>query len=568
MKRFALSVLLLVSISASPCFGQKRQITYREYLDKVHGGWLGKIAGLALGVPKEFAEPWPPSDGDYFAEVPTHFSDQYSGDDLYFPLLAQICLQKYGTHPTYEQYMTEWKNQLFTARVWGANSIAMEHYFAGVMPPKTGYPGWNGGHDIDAQIGFDTIGWVAPGLVNTAARMADHPAHIMTWGDGADGAVFIAAALSESPFSSDIEHIIRTGQSVLPAKSAYREMIDDVIRWHKEQPDWRVTRQWLARKYNRNLDPNDISAVVNGGAVLIGLLYGDKNFGKTVSIAMRCRWDSDCNAATAGGVLGTVLGASGIDPRWSMIFHDTYENYCLRGLPRWIRISDIARDTAAIGETVIRENGGEISGTGPDRILVTPVQKPEMLTRQEVYSEELIARNETEMREYYRRKLASVTETWDRSWQMTMASFENPPQMLPDYMGRKHVLKAQPSQKWGVILECTVTLPAGKHTYLKVGVAHHPTIANEQTGFPEIGAWKLDVLVDGQRVGGYSVSTQGGLVVWEDPQFDLTPYAGRSVKLTLVGNHDMKYTEFYMASQTTYWSGIELITLDQPESWR
>jgi hypothetical protein len=29
-----------------------RQITYRTYFDKVYGGWLGKISGLALGVPK------------------------------------------------------------------------------------------------------------------------------------------------------------------------------------------------------------------------------------------------------------------------------------------------------------------------------------------------------------------------------------------------------------------------------------------------------------------------------------------------------------------------------------
>jgi hypothetical protein len=48
--------------------------------------------------------PWPPPHVDDFAEVPDHFSDLYSGDDLYSSLLLQICLQKYGTHPTYAQY--------------------------------------------------------------------------------------------------------------------------------------------------------------------------------------------------------------------------------------------------------------------------------------------------------------------------------------------------------------------------------------------------------------------------------------------------------------------------------
>ncbi len=230
MRRILCSILLFASI---PCAAQTRTITRAEYLDKVHGGWLGKIAGLTLGVPKEFAEPWPPSESAYFAEVPDHFSDLYSGDDLYFPLLAQVWLKKYGLHPTQEQYMTEWKNQLFTARVWGANSIALEHWFAGVRPPQTGYPGWNGGHDIDAQIGLDPLGWVAPGLINTSARMTDDAAHLMTWGDGADGAGFVNAMLAEAFFSDDIEKTVRAAQAVLPRVSAYRDMIDDVLRWHK-----------------------------------------------------------------------------------------------------------------------------------------------------------------------------------------------------------------------------------------------------------------------------------------------------------------------------------------------
>lgn len=168
MRQHRLLAICLIAI-VWPVFGQPgqmRTLSYRDYLDKVHGGWIGKIAGLTLGVPKEFAEPWPPSSGDYFAEIPDHFSDLYSGDDLYFPLLAQICLKKYGTRATQEQMLNEWRAQLFTGRVWGANAIALEHFFAGIRPPWTGVPGYNGGHDIDAQIGFDSMGWIAPGLIN------------------------------------------------------------------------------------------------------------------------------------------------------------------------------------------------------------------------------------------------------------------------------------------------------------------------------------------------------------------------------------------------------------------
>jgi len=567
--RKRLMILCLLIMQAFPfCLaGEMRTLKYREYFDKAYGGWLGKISGLTLGVPKEFAMPWPPPQVDYFSEVPDHFSDLYSGDDLYFPLLFQICLKKYGTQPTYEQYMREWAAQLYTGRVWGANSIALEHYRAGILPPKTGYPGYNGGHDIDAQIDLDTMGWVAPGLINTAARMADNAAHIMCWGDGADGAAFIAALNSEAFFSSDVEALVRRAERILPRGSLYRQMVDDVLRWRHQYPDWRMTRQLLARKYNRELKLNDIAAAVNGGAVLIGLLYGEKDFGKTVTIAMKCGWDSDCNPATAGGILGTMLGASQIDPRWTVIFHDTYENYCLRGLPRWLRISDIARDSVEIGGRVITENGGQVSGADEERVFSVPPQEPQELSRHETFSEALIEGNRKEMEAYYQSKLLGVTRGWNSGWTMTMASFENPPRVLPEYFGRTKVLQAQPGSL-GVVLERTVTLPPGKHHYLRVGVAHHPNILNEQTGCPEVGNWKLEVNANGKKVGEYVVSSQGGTVVWDDVEFDLTPYGGQTVKLSLTARAELKYTEFFMASQTSYWSEAEIVSVDQSEPWR
>ena len=548
---------------------QPRQVPYREYFDKAYGGWLGKISGLTLGVPKEFSEPWPPSDITYFAEVPDHFSDLYSGDDLYFPLLVQICLKKYGPHPTYSQYMREWSEQLYSGRVWGANGIALEHYWAGIMPPQTGLIGYNASsHDIDAQIDFDSAGWVSPGLINQAAAVADYGGHMVCWGDGVDGGVFVAAAISQAFFNSDMEQVIRQAQAVLPPKSTYRAMLDDVLRWHREQPDWRVTRQLLAKKYSSPQTTEESSAVVNGGAVLIGLLYGEKDFGKTVITAMHCGWDSDCNAATAGGILGTMLGASRIPPRWSTIFHDTYENYCLRGLPRRLRISDIARDTVEVGEKVIVANQGSVRGTGAERVFTIPPTEPRTLSRDEHDSDVLLQRNRREMHSFYRQKLTPVSNAWNTGWQLTMASFENPPAVLADYFGRQKVLRAQPEHDADVVLERTVTLAPHKHHYLRIGVAHHPTVQNEQLGRPEIGKWRLEVQANGNKLGEYTVSTQGGLVVWEDPQFDLTPYAGQTVHIRLIGHETTSDVEFYMASQSTYWSGMEILSLDAPEPWR
>jgi hypothetical protein len=146
-----------------------------------------------------------------------------------------------------------------------------------------------------------------------------------------------------------------------------------------------------------------------------------------------------------------------------------------------------------------------------------------------------------------------------------MASFETSPDVISEYMGRKGVLKAVPGPR-GVLLERTLTLPERQFHFLRVGVAHHPTVLCEQTGEGEIGSWRLEVLVDGKKIGEYNVSTAGGLVVWEDPQFDLTPYAAKTVRLTLRGIATSG--EFYTTSNTTYWSEAEVDSMDHPEPWR
>jgi hypothetical protein len=178
----------------------------------------------------------------------------------------------------------------------------------------------------------------------------------------------------------------------------------------------------------------------------------------------------------------------------------------------------------------------------------------------------LIAQNQREVEQYFREKLKSVTAKWDPQWKMVMASFETPPEVLPNYFGRTSVLKVQPGPR-GVVLERTLTLAPAKHHYLRIGVAHRPAVLCEATGQREFGSWQLEVQVDGKKIGDYSVFTHDGLVVWEDPQFDLTPYAGQTVRLSLAARQPWTQL-FFRASYTSYWSGAEIISLDQPEPWR
>ena len=67
-----------------------------------------------------------------------------------------------------------------------------------------------------AQISQDNFGWISPGMINTAASLADNCSHVTNWGIGADAGVFTAAFLSEAFFTSDPETLVRKARAVLP----------------------------------------------------------------------------------------------------------------------------------------------------------------------------------------------------------------------------------------------------------------------------------------------------------------------------------------------------------------
>ena len=50
--------------------------------------------------------------------------------------------------------------------------------------------------------------------------------------------------------------------------------------------------------------------------VVLGLLYGEGDFSKTLEVSARAGQDSDCNPSNAAGVLGVMLGYRRIPGQW------------------------------------------------------------------------------------------------------------------------------------------------------------------------------------------------------------------------------------------------------------
>jgi hypothetical protein len=123
---------------------------------------------------------------------------------------------------------------------------------------------------------------------------------------------------------NDIPTIVTEALKTIPENTKFRNCIESVIKYWKMYPeDWK--RCWFEVEQRHGVDIGcpegvwngfNIDAVINSAYVVIGLLYGEGDFFKTMDISTRCGHDSDCNPASACGILGVMNGYEWIPEEW------------------------------------------------------------------------------------------------------------------------------------------------------------------------------------------------------------------------------------------------------------
>ena len=326
-----IAVLLAACQPAGKPAGEavNHKITKTRLQDKIKGGWAGQVIGCTFGGPTEFRfngtmiqdyQPILWEEGSvrwYYENAPGLY------DDVYMDLTFVDVFEKEGLDASAEAHAQAFANAGYM--LWHANQSARHNILNGIMPPASGH--WlNNPHsdDIDFQIEADFAGLMAPGMVNEASSICDKIGHIMNYGDGWYGGVYVAAMYSLAFISDDLEFIVTEALKTIPAESQFYQCINDVIGWWKMYPaDWKQTWFEAERKWSSDVGCPDgifhsfnIDAKINAAYIVIGLLYGEGDFGRTLDISTRCGQDSDCNPASAGGILGTVLGYENIPDYW------------------------------------------------------------------------------------------------------------------------------------------------------------------------------------------------------------------------------------------------------------
>jgi hypothetical protein len=325
-------VFSLLLLATTYCTAQKKfSISTETLKDKIKGGWAGQTIGVTYGAPVEFR---------YLGTMINDYQklEWYDGlmknsmikspgiyDDLYMDITFVEVFDKEGLDAPVSSHANAFANAGYM--LWHANQAARYNILNGVPAPESGH--WlNNPHAdcIDYQIESDFAGLMSPAMPNAASEISKKIGHIMNYGDGWYGGVYVGAMYALAFTSKDINYIVSEALSTIPVNTTFNRCISDVIRWHKLYPnDWKRTWFEIQKKWTDDIGcpegvfaPFNIDAKVNAAYVVLGLLYGNEDFGKSIEIAARAGQDADCNPSTVAGVLGTMLGYDKIPVYWKM----------------------------------------------------------------------------------------------------------------------------------------------------------------------------------------------------------------------------------------------------------
>lgn len=327
MVKFASSLILTMVLTV--VHTQNITLTKDQLLDKIKGGWAGQTIGVTFGGPYEFAY-----QGTFISEYqPLLWYDGYLKktmlenpglyDDLYMDLSFVEVIENYGLDAPVDSFANAFARAGYM--LWHANQAGRYNILHGLKAPQSGH--WlNNPHAdcIDYQIEADYAGLMSPGMPNAASAISDKVGHIMNYGDGWYGGVYLGAIYALAFVHDNIPFVVEEALKTIPPQSEFYQCIRDVLQWHRQYPgDWKLTWFEVQRKWADDIgcpegvfDAFNIDAKVNAAYVVIGLLYGQGDFGKTLDIATRCGQDADCNPASAGGILGTIIGYENIPAYW------------------------------------------------------------------------------------------------------------------------------------------------------------------------------------------------------------------------------------------------------------
>lgn len=313
--------------------------------DKIHGAWMGRICGCLLGKTIEGirtdelipvlkkSNNYPMhryinrSDIDFkmvenyrFRFEKRPFADEMDGmpvdDDTNYMVLAQKLISKHGKDFTDYDMSRTWLELQPKDAYCTAERVAFCNFVKGYEPPqsaiyKNPYREW-----IGAQIRGDYFGYISPGNPEFAAEMAFRDASISHIKNGIYGEMFIAAMIAAAAVTNNIKDIILSGLAQIPCTSRLHKAITDVLNGYENGVTEKECFDNIHKRFDEFTAHGWCHTISNAMIVVASLLYGKGDYGRSICMAVQTGFDTDCNGATVGSILGMANGLDSIDEVW------------------------------------------------------------------------------------------------------------------------------------------------------------------------------------------------------------------------------------------------------------
>jgi ADP-ribosylglycohydrolase len=321
------------------------QIGYRRYLDQVLGGWIGKSMGGAIGARFECYKGWlEVSPEEMFPpEMPPN-------DDLDLQIVWLKVLEEKGAHLVADDLAAAWLEGCWYP--YNEYGIFRRNWRLGIHPPTSGRftnQFWETG--MGCPIRAEVWGYVFPGAPDLAARYAAMDGCLDHTEQSIGAERMFASMASMAFFVPDVRRLISLGIHHLPKGTPVDLLTRAALSAHDEGLSLRDARERLMVLGGC---PEACDAQVNVPFTILGLLYGGGDLQETLLSALRCGYDTDCTLATAGALIGQILGASRIPESLKEAVGDELVMGIEYRRPE-MTLSALARDTARVGVLLSRD---------------------------------------------------------------------------------------------------------------------------------------------------------------------------------------------------------------------
>ncbi len=299
-------ILIITSLFIHNLNARERAISEKELHDKISAFWLGQLVGNYYGLPFEnryVDEPVPflvdrvytyeddeaidLNRQDWRGFIPV-FMDAVEGafadDDTDIEFITLHAVEKHGLDITYPEITEMWKKHI-NRRIWVANYTARSLMSKGFVAPETGRKGNNENwFQIDPQLVNEIWSAFYPGMTKLAAERALWGARITNDDWGTHPTIAYGVMISAAFFEKDVEKLVQMAIEAVPNEGPFAEGIRDVVKWHKENDNWRDTRKLIHDKYFRykkdsyEAPVSVVSSLNNGLCGIMAILYGEGDF--------------------------------------------------------------------------------------------------------------------------------------------------------------------------------------------------------------------------------------------------------------------------------------------------